>query len=338
VTDLLSPQAIDEIVDQTTTDSAEGLTAESLSPTQMAFRRYKKHRAAVVCTFILGIMVLFVLLSHWTARYSVNQPVYDIKERKNSFLPPSSKAWFGTDDIGRDIYSRLIYGLRVSLLIGLMSAIFSVLIGVTLGAIAGFRGGLIDDVMMRVTDIFLAFPFLVALLVVRNFLGSMHWLVNGPPHLGFLSIGSTQSVRFIIVLFVLFGWMGVARLVRGQVLQLKEREFIEAARAVGSSNSRIIFRHLLPNSIGPILVALTASVVGAIIGESTLSFFGYGPQPGGSTSLGLLVADAKGNVLNGYWWLVVYPCAVLILMTLCINFIGDGLRDATDPKLQHGGK
>jgi ABC-type dipeptide/oligopeptide/nickel transport system permease subunit len=244
-------------------------------------------------------------------------------------LSPRSEAWFGTDDIGRDIYSRMIYGLRVSLIIGIAAAIFATILGVTVGSIAGLRGGRFDDVLMRVTDIFLAFPFLVALLVVRNFLGE----------LGFLEpvVGERTSIRFIILLFVIFGWMGVARLVRGSVLALKEREFIEAARALGSSNRRIVFRHLLPNSIGPILVALTNTVVAAIIGEATLSFFGFGPDAGsGQTSLGLLVGQAKGGVTAGFWWMVVFPCSLLVLVALCINFIGDGLRDATDPKMIHG--
>ena len=141
----------------------------------------------------------------------------------------------------------------------------------------------------------------------------------------------------MIVLFVLFGWMGVARLVRGQVLALKEREFIEATRALGAKNRRIIFTHLLPNSVGPILVALTTSVVAAVVGEATLSFFGYGPQAGaGTTSLGNLVREADLALTTGYWWLAVFPCVLLILVAVCINFIGDGLRDATDPKLPGG--
>jgi len=134
-----------------------------------------------------------------------------------------------------------------------------------------------------------------------------------------------------------FGWMAVARIVRGQVLALKEREFIEAARAVGSTNFRIVRKHLLPNSIGPIIVALTLSVIGTIVGESTLSFFGFGPQPGAnSTSLGKLVELSRSGATTGNWWLVVFPCGALVLLALCINFIGDGLRDALDPKLDHG--
>ena len=297
-----------------------------LSPRQMAFRRFVSHRAAVVSCLIIGSLTIFVILAPFTARYGVNQSV---QGPPNSFLSPRANAWLGTDDIGRDLYSRLIYGVRVSLLIGLASAIISVTLGALVGSVAGFRGGKFDDIMMRVTDLFLAFPFLVTLLVVRNVLGALPWLRP--------IIGDMSSVRFIIVLFGLFGWMGVARIVRGQVLSLKEREFVEAARAVGASRRYIIARHLLPNSVGPIMVALTFSVVGAIIGESTLAFFGYGPQAGdGATSLGILVGAAKGAVQTGFWWLAVFPCLMLIVIALSINFIGDALRDATDPRLDRG--
>jgi ABC-type dipeptide/oligopeptide/nickel transport system permease subunit len=297
-----------------------------LSPRQMAFRRFVSHRAAVVSCLIIGFLTIFVILAPFTARYGVNQSV---QGPPNSFLSPRANAWLGTDDIGRDLYSRLIYGVRVSLLIGLASAIISVTLGALVGSVAGFRGGKFDDIMMRVTDLFLAFPFLVTLLVVRNVLGALPWLRP--------ITGDMSSVRFIIVLFGLFGWMGVARIVRGQVLSLKEREFVEAARAVGASRRYIIARHLLPNSVGPIMVALTFSVVGAIIGESTLAFFGYGPQAGdGATSLGILVGAAKGAVQTGFWWLAVFPCLMLIVIALSINFIGDALRDATDPRLDRG--
>ena len=298
----------------------------SLSPRQMAFRRFTSHKAAVVSCIIIGFLALFVIFAPVTSRYGVNQSV---QAPPNSFLTPRSIAWLGTDDIGRDLYSRLIYGVRISLLIGLASAIISVTLGALVGAVAGFRGGKFDDIMMRVTDLFLAFPFLVTLLVVRNVLGALPWLRP--------ITGDMSSVRFIIVLFGLFGWMGVARIVRGQVLSLKDREFVEAARAVGASRRYIITRHLLPNSVGPIMVALTFSVVGAIIGESTLAFFGYGPQAGdGATSLGILVGAAKGAVQTGYWWLAVFPCLMLIVIALSINFIGDALRDATDPRLDRG--
>ncbi|MCX6532515.1 MAG: ABC transporter permease, partial [Actinobacteria bacterium] len=293
---------------------------------QMALKRFLTHKAAVVSCIVIGLLTLFVILAPFTSRYGINDAV---QGPPNSFLTPRSKAWLGTDDIGRDIYSRLIYGVRVSLLIGLVSALISVTLGALVGATAGFRGGKFDDIMMRVTDLFLAFPFLVTLLILRNVLGALPWLKP--------LTGEMDTVRFIIVLFSIFGWMSVARIVRGQVLSLKEREFVEAARAVGASRRYIIARHLLPNSIGPIMVSLTFSVVGAIIGESTLAFFGYGPQAGaGATSLGILVGAAKGAVQTGFWWLAVFPCGTLIIIALSINFIGDALRDATDPRLDRG--
>jgi len=290
----------------------------------MAYNRFVGHRAAVVSVFVMSMLVIFVALSPFTARYGVNEAV---QAPPNYFLSPRAIAWLGTDDIGRDLYSRLIYGVRVSLIIGIFSGLISVAIGCLIGAVAGFRGGRFDDVIMRVTDLFLAFPFLVTLLVMRNMIGGLSWLKP--------ITGELNSVRFIIVLFAIFGWMGVARIVRGQVLALKEREFIEAARAVGASRWYIVRRHLLPNSIGPIMVALTFSVVSAIISESTLAFFGYGPQAGdGATSLGILVGQAKGAVNTGFWHLALFPCLTLVVIALSINFIGDALRDATDPRLQ----
>jgi ABC-type dipeptide/oligopeptide/nickel transport system permease subunit len=312
-------------------DAAQGLTVPSMSPAKMAFKRFLHHRGAVVAAIALIVMALFVILAPITARYGVNEAVFKTSaERSNIHLPPQSIAWFGTDGIGRDLYSRLIYGLRVSLLIGLAAAIFGTIVGVTIGAIAGMRRGWVDDVLMRVTDIFLAFPFLVTLLVMRSLLSSISFLEP--------VVGKITSIRFVIILFVVFGWMPVARLMRGQVLALREREFIEASRALGANSTRIIVKHLLPNAIGPILVALTFSVSAAIVGEATLGFFGYGPQPGsGATSLGNLVGGARSALLPGYWWMVVFPCVLLVLVALCVNFVGDGLRDATDPKLDMGG-
>jgi peptide/nickel transport system permease protein len=306
----------------------QDLTTKSISPRRMAAKRFLGHRPAVIATFVLAAMVLFVLLAPITARYGVDEPVFQTTaEQSNRYLSPRAEAWFGTDEIGRDLYSRLIYGTRTSLAVGLSAALISVIIGSAAGAFAGIRGGWFDDLLMRVTDIFIAFPFLVALLVVRSMLGQLEFLepVMGP----------ITSLRFMVLLFALFGWMAVARVVRGQVLALKEREFIEASRAMGASNRRVVVRHLLPNSIGPILVALTFAVVAAIVAEVTLGFFGFGPQPGsGTTSLGILVGTSKDNVLSGNWWMVVFPCAVLLALALSINLFGDGLRDAADPKTQ----
>lgn len=313
----------------------EGLDVSTLSPSRMAWKRYWRHRGAAVSTVIMFFLLIAVIATPFTARYGVNEQVLKIEDGPNQFLSPRSVAWFGTDDIGRDLYSRLLFGIRTSMFIGLASAVLSVVIGTSIGSIAGLRGGRFDDIVMRVTDVFLAFPFLVAVIIVREFLGSVG--IPGTDIKITQIIGEKTSVRFIIVLFAIFGWMGVARLVRSQVLSMKEREFIEAARAVGASNPRIVVSHLLPNSIGPILVALTISVIATIVGESTLSFFGFGPQPGsGSTSLGKLIELSASGAKQGNWWLVAFPCGALVLLAVCINFIGDGLRDALDPKLDTG--
>jgi len=307
----------------------EGLDVKTLTPRQLAWHRYRRHKAAMVCSVIFGILVIMTLFAPVFARYGVNEPVYDISERPNQFLPPQSAAWFGTDDIGRDIYSRLLYGIRTSIFIGVVTGIIATVVGAAIGAVSGMRGGRVDDGMMRGTDVFLAFPFIVAVIVVREFMGGLTFLEP--------IVGDKTSVRFIILLLAIFAWMGVARLVRGQVLALKEREFIEAARAVGASERRIIVSHLIPNSIGPILVALTLTIIGAIVAESTLAFFGFGPQPGAnSTSLGNLVLLSRSGATQGNWWLVVFPCGALVLLAICINFIGDGLRDAFDPKMDAG--
>jgi ABC-type dipeptide/oligopeptide/nickel transport system permease subunit len=319
-------ETFDELYDLS---EAEGLDVKTLTPRQLAWHRYRRHKPAMISTVIFGLLAIVVLFAPVFARYGVNEPVFPISEGPNQFLEPQSIAWFGTDDIGRDIYSRLLYGIRTSIFIGVATGIISVLIGATIGSLAGLRGGRLDDRMMRVTDVFLAFPFLVAVIVFREFLGGVQFLEP--------LIGDKTSIRFIIVLLSVFSWMPVARLVRGQVLSLKEREFVEAARAVGASERRIITSHLIPNSIGPILVALTLVIIGAIVAESTLAFFGFGPQPGAdSTSLGNLVLLSRAGATQGNWWLVVFPCGALVLLAICINFIGDGLRDAFDPKMDAG--
>lgn len=313
-------------------DAAEGLDVESKRPFRLALTRFWSNRGAAISTVILAIVILMVTLTAVTARYGINEQVATVDAAagvKNQFLAPSKLAWMGTDDIGRDIYSRLLYGTRSSLLIGVMAGLLSVLIGTTVGVVSGLRGGRFDDFIMRVTDIFIAFPFLIAIIVLRQFLSQVAWITA--------IIGDKSSYRFIIFLITFFGWMGVARLVRSSVLALKEREFVEAARAVGASTTRIAWSHLIPNSIGPILVSFTMAVVGGLIVESTLSFFALGPQPGSnSTSLGKLIELSAQGAKAGYWWIVAYPCGMLVLLAVCINFVGDGLRDAFDPKLDKG--
>jgi peptide/nickel transport system permease protein len=221
------------------------------------------------------------------------------------------------------MYSLILWGGRVSLFIGVAVAFSAAIIGTLIGAFAGFKGGRFDDLLMRWTDLFLAFPLLVALLVIRQLPEKQAWART--------AFGDTTSIRLTITLLVIVSWMATARIVRGQVLSLKEKEFIEAGRALGASNWRLISRHLIPNCIGPIIVAATFTVAAAIITESTLSFFGFGVQPP-HVSWGNLLAGSKSYIGQGKWWLVVFPSLALLLTVLAINFIGDGLRDAFDPK------
>ena len=303
-------------------DEAEGISVQSRSPLQLAVRRFLHHRAAVVSSIVLFVISAAVFLAPWIAPYGEEQAVGDPRN-EYIFLHPQSAYWFGTDSIARDMYSLILWGGRVSLFIGISVAISSALIGTLVGAFAGFKGGKADDILMRWTDLFLAFPLLVALIVIRQLPEKQPWART--------AFGAVTSIRLTITLLVLVSWMPTARIVRGQVLSLKEKEFIEAGRALGASNWRLISRHLIPNCIGPIIVAATFTVAAAIITESTLSFFGFGVQPP-HVSWGNLLAGSKAYVGQGKWWLVLFPSLALLLTVLTINFIGDGLRDALDPK------
>jgi peptide/nickel transport system permease protein len=305
-----------------TADAAEGIATASRSPFQLAVRRFLRHRAAVGSAIVLTIISLAVILAPWIAPYTETEAVGDPRS-DYLFLHPQSAFWFGTDSIARDMYSLILWGGRISLFIGVAVALSSAVIGTLVGAFAGFKGGRTDDLLMRWTDLFLAFPLLVALLVIRQLPEKQAWART--------AFGATTSIRLTITLLVIVSWMPTARIVRGQVLSLKEKEFIEAGRALGASNWRLISRHLIPNCIGPIIVAATFTVAVAIITESTLSFFGFGVQPP-HVSWGNLLAGSKSYVGQGKWWLVVFPSLALLLTVLTINFIGDGLRDALDPK------
>jgi peptide/nickel transport system permease protein len=304
-------------------DDAQGLAVDSSSPAKLAFRRYLRHRAAMVATVVLLLIALAVILAPLLAPYSPNQRVGDQRVQNVQLLKPSTKYLFGTDSIGRDLFSRILWGGRASLFIGLAVALASGVIGTAVGAYAGFRGGRFDNALMRVTDLFLAFPLLVTLLIVEQLPSHQKWArtVLGPP----------GTLRLMVTLLSLVGWMSTARIVRGVVLSLKEKEFVEAARALGATDRRIIARHLVPNSLGPIIVSMTFTTAFAIGLESTISFFGLGISPI-HASWGSLLSDSKGYILSGKWWLVLYPCLVLLLTVLSVNFMGDGLRDALDPK------
>jgi peptide/nickel transport system permease protein len=227
---------------------------------------------------------------------------------------PSAAHWFGTDLLGRDEFTRVMYGGRISLLVGLSVALSAGIIGAVVGAVAGYYGGWIDNVLMRVTDLFLSIPFLVILIIAANALGG--------------------SLFDIVVILAVFFWMPDARIVRGVFLSLKEKEFVESARSSGASNARIIFLHILPNSMGPIIVNMTLSVAAAILTESALSFLGFGIQPPTPT-WGNLLNNATGYA-QLYPWLVWFPGLAILITVLCVNFLGDGLRDALDPHQKIG--
>ncbi|MCL4516707.1 MAG: ABC transporter permease [Firmicutes bacterium] len=278
---------------------------ESLSYIQSVWRRFRRHRLAMFGGALVLALVLFALAAPWILPYK-----FDDIDLAHRFSPPSATHWFGTDDLGHDELTRVIYGGRVSLLIGFASAISSAIIGMAIGAVAGYYGGLLDNVLMRFTDIMFAIPTLPLLFVLSRILGG--------------------SVLSIIVVLVLMGWMTAARLVRGSILSLKQREFIEASRAVGAGNARIIIRHLLPNALAPVVVASTLMMGSNIILESSLSYLGLGVMPPTPT-WGNMLSNAQEAIWRAPW-LAIYPGIFILVTVLGFNFLGDGLRDALDPK------
>ena len=269
--------------------------------------RFLRHRLAVASLILL---ILLALLAIFATRVSPYR--YDELDLFNIASPPTLEGHhlFGTDLLGRDYLSRVIYGLRTSLWVALLVAGLTTIIGTTIGAIAGYYGGKVDNALMRVTDLVLILPGLAVLLTASVFLG------NGDP------------ARVGVILAFLF-WTGLARIVRGVFLSLREKEFVEAAKAAGAGDMRIIVRHLLPNVIGPIIVTVTLLIATAILVEAALSFLGFGIQPP-TPALGKLIADGQTQGLDA-WWLVTFPGLVIVIIALAVNFVGDGLRDALDP-------
>ncbi len=271
-----------------------------------AWKRLRRNRAAVFSAVFLTWIALTAIFAPWLP--GLQDPT--IQDLKLGATPPSAAHWFGTDELGRDTLARVVHGGRISLMVGLVATFVSLLIGVSWGAVAGYRGGKTDEVMMRFVDILYSLPyiFLVILLLV------------------FFS-------RSILMLFVALGlvqWLTMARIVRGQVLSLRQQTFVEAARALGASDAAIIFRHIVPNTLGPVIVYTTLTVPAIILQEAFLSFLGLGVQPP-DASWGTLVSDGA-RVLALFPWLVAFPGAALSLTLLCFNFLGDGLRDALDPQ------
>jgi peptide/nickel transport system permease protein len=290
--------------------------ARSTSPWAEVWRRFRRHQLAVAGTVILLLIILAVLAGPYLWRIPIND--IDFGARLAS---PSAAHPFGTDDLGQDLLARMLYGGRISIAVGLSAMLIAIVVGVMIGAIAGISSGRVDAALMWFTDLFLSLPQLpLLLLIIYLFRDSLKGLVG--PEMGV----------FILIVIVIggFRWMPVARLVRAQFFSLREKEFVEAARALGASPFRVVVRHLIPNSMGPVIVAGTIDVAAAIIAESTLSFLGLGFPPDIPT-WGRILFDAKDYLDVAPHW-ALFPGTAIFLTVLSINYLGDGLRDALDPR------
>ncbi len=270
--------------------------------------KFLQNKLAVVGLVMLAIIVISALLAPWIAPHDP-----DFQNLRNRLAAPSAEFLLGTDHLGRDIFSRLLYGGRVSLFVGFVAMVGAVTIGTTVGAIAGYFGGLVDAFLMRLVDVIISFPNIFLLITLVAVL--------------------EPSLDKLIIVFALLSWTGTARLVRGEFLTLKKREFVLAARTIGMSNTRIIFGQILPSAMGPVIVAATLAVGGFILAESALSFLGLGVQPPTSTWGNMLTYSQSVTIFRTAWWYPTFPGVMILLTVLSFNFVGDGLRDALDPRV-----
>ena len=266
-----------------------------------------RNRLAVVGGAVVVVLVLLAVLAPVLAPWDPHRP--DVKKILD---PPSARHWLGTDQLGRDVLSRMLYGARVSLAVGFVSVGIAALIGVVVGAVAGYAGGAVDNAVMRLVDLMLVFPRFFLLLAVLAFLRPSIWT--------------------IMAVIGLTGWMSVARLVRAEFLALKEREFVLWSQSVGASGFRVVWRHILPNAMAPVLVAMTLGIPAAILTESGLSFLGLGVRPPYAT-WGNILNEGKDAIEIG-WWLSFYPGVAILVTVLSYNLFGEGIRDALDPRLR----
>jgi peptide/nickel transport system permease protein len=300
-----------------TADPAQlGKAQASVSLWAEAWRRFKRHRLAYWSLWVLGFLVLAVIFGPLVYKVGIND--VDLQAR---LAPPSWKHPMGTDDLGRDILARVLYGGRISLAVGLSAMLMAIIVGVVIGAIAGMAKGWVDAALMWLTDLFLSLPQLpLLLLLIFLFRDSLK------------AVFGLEMGIFILIVLVIggFRWMPVARLVRAQFFSLREKEFVEAARALGATTTRQVWRHILPNSLGPVIVAGTIDIAAAILAESTLSFLGLGFPPDVPT-WGRILYDSRDYMDLAVHW-ALFPGLAIFVVVLTINFIGDGLRDALDPR------
>lgn len=268
---------------------------------------FYRNKLALTGSAIVLLLFLVSLFAPWIAPYDPGQI-----DLKNVLLPPSAGHWFGTDQLGRDVLSRMIWGARISLKVGFVATGVAIILGTLLGALAGYYGGWVDSVVMRFVDIMLCFPTFFLILAVIAFL--------------------EPSIWNIMIIIGLTGWMGVTRLVRADFISLRERDFVQAAKVIGAGDLRIIFIHILPNAMASILVAATLGIAGAILTESALSFLGIGVQPP-TPSWGNILTAGKDNI-DIAWWLSLYPGLAILITVVGYNLLGEGIRDSLDPRLK----
>ncbi|KTD88394.1 MULTISPECIES: ABC transporter permease [Paenibacillus] len=286
---------------------AEVIQRESLSAWKDSWQRLRQNKMAMTALGILGLIVLAAIIAPLFSKYN-----YYSNDLMNTNKPPSSDHWFGTDDLGRDIFVRTWYGARISLIVGLAAAAIDLFIGVIYGGIMGYFGGRVDNIMNKFSEILYSIPYLLVVILL---------LVVLEPSLG-----------TIILALTITGWITMSWIVRGEIMQLKNREFVLASRSMGAGSARLLFKHLLPNAVGPIIVTITLSVPNAIFAEAFLSFLGLGVQAP-IASLGSMINDSLTGWLY-YPWRFLFPAILISLTMLSFNIFGDGLRDALDPKLK----
>ena len=298
----------------------EILTSKPFTPGQVAWKRFLRHRMALVGIWILVGLVLYVAFGPlFFSEADAN--LVDLRQKMSR---PSDTHPFGTDMAGRDILARTIYGGQISILIGILAVVVSVTVGVLIGAVAGYFGGIVDSLLMRFTEAMFNIPQLFLLIVLAKFFSGQ------TPNFTLLGRTYSGSVVIIVGVIGLTSWMYLARIVRSSFLSLKEQEFVTAARATGASDASIIFEHILPSAMAPIIVSATLEVANAILSEAYVSFLGMGVQPPTAT-WGNMLNEAY-NQLEGAPWMWFFPGTLILLIVLAINFVGDGLRDALDPQ------
>ncbi|WP_318616642.1 ABC transporter permease [Sporosarcina sp. YIM B06819] len=289
-------------------DKAESVVRPSLSYWKDAWRRLRKNKLAMSGLIFLIVLTLCAIFGPILSPHSVTGTDYP-----NQNLAPSTEHWFGTDEAGRDVFTRTWYGARISLFVGVMAALIDFFIGIIYGGISGYKGGRTDTLMMRVIEILYGLPHLLVVILLMVVMG--------------------QSLTTIILALTITGWVGMARIVRGQVLQIKNYEFVTASKSFGAKTPRIIRKNLLPNTMGPIIVQMTLTVPSAIFAEAFLSFLGLGIQTP-FASWGVMANDALPVILSGYWWRLFFPAFFISMTMFAFNVLGDGMQDALDPKLR----